>query len=98
MKKNAESAATYVQQALREAGSDFALANARRYLVAALDELTKVHNKREKRERNFKLEEEQRQKKRLRLDEARWRLQKLDEMLKAEQVKWQTGSNQSDSP
>jgi hypothetical protein len=98
VKKNAEAAVAYVQQALRETGSDFALSNARQYLVAALNELTKVQNKCERRERNFKMEEEARQKKRLRLEEAQWRLRKLDEMFKAEEAKLRNGSNQSGSP
>ena len=94
MKKNAETAASYVQRAISETGSDFALSNARRYLVAAFNELTKVQNKREKREKNFQLEEKQRLAQRLSFEEARKRLQLLDKMLKEEEAKLQNGSNQ----
>jgi hypothetical protein len=86
-----------VQQAIKETGGDFALSSARRYMVAALNELQHTQKKREKRENNFKQMQEQERVKRLRLEDARWRLKVLDDMLKAEQ-KLQNESKKPDSP
>ncbi len=101
MKKNAEKAAALVQQALNEVGGDFALSNARGYLMAAFNELNRTHNKRVKRDLNFKrMEEQEKQKRMLRVEDARWRLKQLDDMFKLEEanllkIKQQNGSNQS---
>jgi hypothetical protein len=95
MKKNAEIAAELIRRAINETGSDFALSNARNYLVAALNEVTKTQKKRERRENNLRLEEEQRKKKLLKMEEARLKLKQLEDMLREEQAKWQNGSNQS---
>lgn len=82
MKHNAEKAMNLIQQALSLTG-DFALGNARSYLLAALREINHVHNKRKKRE--FNLKQEYEQKERLSLEEAKKRLKALDEMIKIEE-------------
>jgi len=50
MKKNIPQSITYIEQAMRSLGSDFALTNARSYLSRAIAELSKVQKKRGKRE------------------------------------------------
>lgn len=64
-------------------------------MYAAINALTKVHKKREKRENNHKENE------RIRLiskQEAERRIAYLNQMLREEQLKRQSGSDQSGTP
>ena len=80
MKKNEEAMATLILQAIKEAGSDFALSSAKSYLAAAYNEVTKVHNKRVRREKNFKQMEEEAKKKQMTMEERKKKATMLDQM------------------
>lgn len=94
MKNNAETAAALIRMAISETGGDFALSDARRLMHAALNELQHAHKKREKREIARKiLEEKEKEKKKMRFEDAKNRMKMLDQMLQEEKTKLQNGLN-----
>jgi vacuolar-type H+-ATPase subunit I/STV1 len=94
MKHNAEQAAALVKQAIQMLGGDFALSEAKQYLLASLNSLEHVQHKREKREFNKKQNETYEKQQREQLaSTAKWRFAQLDAMLKQEQLKLQNGLN-----
>jgi hypothetical protein len=84
--KNLEDAMQLIRQTISSLGGEFALSNARSYLAAALNELTRVSKKRQRKERTIKAEDATNRRK-LSMEEARLRMQKLDQMFAEEQAK-----------
>lgn len=93
MKHNAEKAINNIQKAISELGGDFALSNAKGYLLAALKEINHVNKKRIKRDLNQKIEFANEEKKRLSKEETLRRVNMLEKMFQEEESKLQNGSN-----
>jgi len=74
MKHNAEKATALIRQALSVIGDDFALSSARRYLLSSLDALAVAQKKRDKRETNRKLAEQQEMHNRIKDAERRYHI------------------------